>query len=105
MAKGPGVLVRGLSEKKIESLWALTMRPEGHWWQDLPRSWAPSGAPLEGHRQLGGAPTAATGGPRRIPQLLSLRTISRQSVPRQDGTAQAGGAPSTFSTTCPAKRT
>ena len=52
MAKDPGVLVRGLSNKKIESLWALTMRPEGHWWQDLLRSWAPSGAPLEGHRQL-----------------------------------------------------
>lgn len=52
MAKGPGVLVRGLSEKKIEALWALTKRPDGNWWQDLLRSWAPSGSPLKGQRQL-----------------------------------------------------
>ncbi|MER9684691.1 MULTISPECIES: hypothetical protein [unclassified Mesorhizobium] len=52
MEKGPSVLMRGMSEKKINALWALTKRPEGNWWQDLLRSWAPSGSPLKGQRQL-----------------------------------------------------
>lgn len=52
MAKGLKMLVRGMGEAKINALWALTKQPQRSWWQDLLQSWAPSGSPLNGQRQL-----------------------------------------------------
>jgi hypothetical protein len=52
MAQGRRVLVRQMGEAKLNALGAMALQTKSNWWQDLLRSWAPSGSPLQGPRQL-----------------------------------------------------